>query len=147
VRSKVLRTEDATGNPLEIQSRRSRFLSVNAALQVDVWRQLFVSGSVLATRRSSGSNLRLLPDRFGQRLSTDELLSLGGIASGRAMSYYSEFGLGWRFTSGFLAEYVISTDYGVSAPSSTLLLRYTFCPAERISPPEPQAVRWRDTAR
>jgi hypothetical protein len=131
VRSKVLRTEDATGNLLENQSRNNRFLSVDAALQVDVWRHLFVSGSVLATRRSSGSNLILLPDRFGRRLTSDGLLSPGGIASDRTMSYYSEFGLGWRFNSGFLAEYVISTDYGVSAPTSTLLLRYTFRPAEK----------------
>jgi hypothetical protein len=124
-RSKNLRTEDATRNLLEDKRQGGHFTSVHAALQADVWRQLFVSGSLLVARQSFSSTFTLYPDRFG-RLTSSGLFSPNGIASDRAMSYYSEFGLGWRFTPQFLAQYVISTDYGFSTPSHTLLLRYTF---------------------
>jgi hypothetical protein len=130
-RSKILRAEDATGNPLEDQRQTNRFVSAHAALQADVWRQMFVSGSLQAIGRTFDSKLILSPDRFGRILTSDGLFLPGGLTSERTMSYYSEFGVGWRFNAGFLAQYVISTDYGLSTPSHTLLLRYTFHPGKR----------------
>ncbi len=130
-RSKIFRAEDATGNPLEDQRQTNRFVSAHAALQADVWRQMFVSGSLLAIGRTFDSKLTLSPDRFGRILTSDGLFSPGGLTSDRTMSYYSEFGVGWRFNAGFLAQYVVSADYGLSTPSHTLLLRYTFHPGKR----------------
>jgi hypothetical protein len=129
--SKLRRAEDATGNPLEDQRQTNRFLSIHTALQADVWRQMFVSGSLLSIRRIFDSTLTLSPDRFGRVLNSDGLFLPGGPTSDRTMSYYSEFGVGWRFNSGFLAQYVISTDYKLSTPSHRLLLRYTFHPVKR----------------
>ena len=45
--------------------------------------------------------------------------------------YYSDFSVGWRFSPRLLVEYVLSTDYGLTVPSHTLLLRYTFHPPEK----------------
>jgi len=128
-RSKNLRTEDATRNLLEDKRQGGHFASAHAALQADVWRQLFVSGSLLVARQWFSSNLTLYPDRFGRFLMSDGLFSPNGLD--RSMNYYSEFGAGWRFTPQFLAQYVLSTDYGFSTPSHTLLLRYTFRTGEK----------------
>ncbi len=130
-RSRLHRTEDSTGSVLESLRQNHRFVSAHAALQADVWRRMFVSGSLLGIHRRFDSNLSLFPDRFGRTLTGDGLPVPGGLASDRATSYYSEFGVGWRFNSRFLAQYVISTDYGLSKPSHTLLLRYTFHPKEK----------------
>jgi hypothetical protein len=130
-RSKNLRTEDATRNLLEDKRQDGHFVSIHAALQADVWRQLFVSASLLVARQSFGSNLTLYPDRFGRLLTSDGLFSPNALTSDRVMNYYSEFGAGWRFTPQFLAQYVLSTDYGFSTPSHTLLLRFTFRAAEK----------------
>jgi len=35
-------------------------------------------------------------------------------------------GAGWRFSRNLFAQYVYSTDYGASAATHTLMLRYTF---------------------
>ena len=130
-RAKNLRTEDATGSLVEDKRQGGHFVSANAALQGDVWRQLFVSGSFLVARQWFSSNLTLYADRFGRFLTSDGSLSPNGLTSDRAMNYYSEFSAGWRFTPQFLAQYVLSTDYGFSTPSHTLLLRYTFRTAEK----------------
>lgn len=127
-RSTLHRTEDSTGSLLGNLRQNNRFVSAHAAIQADVWRQMFVSGSLLGIRRRFDTNLSLFPDRFGRALTSDGLFVPGGLTSDRTMSYYSEFGVGWRFNSKFLAQYVISTDYGISTPSHTLLLRYTFHP-------------------
>ena len=127
-RSRLLRTEDVTGNLLEDQRQRNRFVSAHAALQADVWRQLFVSGSILRISRRADSNQTLFMDRFGRVLTSNGITIAGGPLSDQTGNSYSEFGVGWRFNSKFLAQYVISTDYGLSTPSHTLLLRYTFHP-------------------
>ena len=126
VQFKNLRIEQASGNPLESGRLHSQFVSVHTGAQADLWRKSFVSGSFLAIRPSSNSLTAFYPDRFGRLLTKDGLPSTDGPASDREMSYYSEFGFGWRFNPRFLAQYVLSTDYGFSAPSHTLLLRYTF---------------------
>jgi len=56
----------------------------------------------------------------------DGTFAPNGYTSNGSMSYYSEFGVGWRFNNNFLAEYVFSTDYGKTSPSHIFLLRYTF---------------------
>ncbi|MGE0129241.1 MAG: FecR domain-containing protein [Blastocatellales bacterium] len=120
------RFENATGNVLEEDGRRARFLSLHAGMQTDVWRNLFVGGSFLYLLQSRKDSLTLYPDRFGRRLTADGLTAPNGLTRDRFGNYYSNFSVGWRFTPNFLAAYVFSTDYGLNPPGHTLLLRYTF---------------------
>ncbi|HVS87091.1 MAG TPA: FecR domain-containing protein [Candidatus Acidoferrum sp.] len=122
----TMRTEDATGNILERNRRSSPFLSAHEAIQADVWRHLFVSGSLLTVRQTLSTNLALHQDRFGRLLTSDGTFAPNGLTRDRSTTYYSEFGAGWRFTDNFLAEYVFSTNYGVTQPSYVFLLRYSF---------------------
>ncbi|MDQ6653541.1 MAG: FecR domain-containing protein [Acidobacteriota bacterium] len=125
-RTRSLRGEDLTGNPLEHERQTARFLSLHAAVQTDVWRKLFVSGSLLSLTQSRVTDLNLFADRFGRRLTTDGLFAPDGRTRDRFTDYFSNFGVGWRFDRNFLAEYVFSTDFGQTSPRHTLLLRYTF---------------------
>jgi hypothetical protein len=122
----TMRTEDATGNLLERNRRSSPFLSAHEAIQGDVWRHLFVSGSLLTVRRTRSTNVSRYPDRFGRLLTTDGIFAPNGLTRDRTTRYYSEFGAGWRFTDDFLSEYMFSTNYGVTRPSHIFLLRYSF---------------------
>lgn len=92
---------------------------------------MFVTGSLLTTRQNFYQNLTLYPDRFGQLQTSDGTFAPNGYTSNGSMSYYSEFGVGWRFNDNFLAEYVFSTDYGKTSPSHVFLLRYTFHKRDR----------------
>ena len=121
-----LRKEDATGNPLERNHRTSPFFSAHTAVQADVWKNLFVTGSLLTTRQNFYRDLTVYPDRLGTLETADGIFAPNGYTSSGSMSYYSEFGAGWRFNNNFLAEYVFSTDYGKTTPSHVFLLRYTF---------------------
>lgn len=121
-----LRREDATGNLLENRADRSRFFSLHGGVQADLWRQLFVNTSFLAVTESHQSDVAVYPDRFGRFLTSSGLPASAGPTSGHSTTYFSDFGIGWRFSRNFLAQYVLSTDYGLTSPSHTLLLRYTF---------------------
>jgi hypothetical protein len=125
-RTLSLRREDATSNVLEEEHETSRFLSLHAAMQADIWRHLFLSGSVLSLTQSRVTDFHLFPDRFGRRLTADGLFSPDGRSRDRFTDYFSNFGVGWRFKPYLLAEYVLSTDFGQTSPRHTLLLRYTF---------------------
>ena len=120
----TVRTEDATGNLLERNRRSNPFLSVHEAVQADLWKRLFVSGSLLTVRQTRSTNLALYPDQFGRLLASDGTFAPNGVTSDRSTLYYSEFGVGWRFTDNFLAEYVFSTDYGATRASHVFLLQY-----------------------
>jgi len=122
----TMRTETVTGNILERNLRSSPFLSAHEAVQADVSRRMFVSGSLLTVRQTLSTNLGLYPDQFGRLLTSDGIFAPNGLTSDHSTIFYSEFGAGWRFTDNFLAEYVFSTDYGVTRPSHVLLLRYNF---------------------
>jgi hypothetical protein len=122
----TMRTEDATGNLLEHNHRSSPFLSAHEAIQAYVWRRLFVSGSLLTVRQTLSTNLTVYPDRFGRLLTSDGVFAPNGLTRDHSTLYYSEFGVGWRFTDNFLAEYVLSTNYGQTRPSHVFLLRYGF---------------------
>jgi hypothetical protein len=122
----TMRTEDATGNLLERNHRSSPFLSTHEAIQADIWRHWFVSGSLLTVRQTLSTDLALYPDRFGRLLTPDGIFAPNGVTRDHTTLYYSEFGAGWRFTDSFLAEYVLSTNYGMTRPSHVFLLRYSF---------------------
>jgi hypothetical protein len=76
-------------------------------------------------------DLTLYPDSLGRLLTSDGNFAPNGYTSNGSNSYYSEFGVGWRFNDALLAEYIFSTDYGRSRPSHVFLLRYSFHKGER----------------
>jgi hypothetical protein len=84
-------------------------------VQADVWRKLFVSGSILALHQQRGLT-SITPPNPVAGFTTRESFT----------NYYSDFGVGWRFTPNFIAQYVYATDYGRSVPGHILMLRYTF---------------------
>src|SRR5947209_514145 len=83
-----------------------RFASVHAAVQTTITRHLFATASYLNLWQCPGMELYPVAYPIG--------------------SHFSDFGAGWRFNRDFFAQYVYSNDYGFSAPSHTLMLRYTF---------------------
>jgi hypothetical protein len=101
-------------------------LSAHEAIQADIWRHWFVSGSLLTVRQTLSTDLALYPDRFGRLLTPDGIFAPNGVTRDHTTLYYSEFSAGWRFTDSFLAEYVLSTNYGMTRPSHVFLLRYSF---------------------
>ncbi len=62
---------DTNNSLLEAQQQHRRFWALHAAVQTDVWRGLFVSGSVLTVAQSNLTDLVLYPDRFGRRFTAD----------------------------------------------------------------------------
>jgi hypothetical protein len=124
------RHEIATTNPVENERKRASFLSLHAALQADISRRLFVSGSLLSITQSRVSDLTLFPDRFGRIMTSDGVFEPNGRTRDRFTDYFSNLGLGWRVNRNFLAEYIFSTDFGQTSPRHTLLLRYTFSRGE-----------------
>lgn len=127
------RSERATGNSLEDEKRKAFFLSLHGAVQADVWRRLFVSGSVLSVSQTRITDLMLYPDRFGDRLGSDGIFKPDGRTRDRFTDYFSNFGAGWRFTPNLLAEYIFSTDFGQTSSRHTILLRYSFNPGGKES--------------
>jgi hypothetical protein len=120
------RVEDGTGNSLERNRRSSPFFSAHTAVQADVWKKLFISGSLLTGRQNRYRDLILYPDHLGRLLSSDGAFAVNGHSSDSFTSYYSEFGVGWRFNNALLGEYILSTDYGQTQPGHIFLLRYSF---------------------
>ena len=124
------RLERATGNLLESEKERARFVSLHAAVQADVWRRSFLSASVLSVTQRQVTDLVLFPDRFGRRVTSDGGFIPNGRARDHFTDYFGNFGAGWRFNRNFLAEYILSTDFGQTSPRHTLMLRYTFSRGE-----------------
>jgi hypothetical protein len=120
------RREDATGNPLEDRRERERFTSGRLGIQTDLWRRSFVSASALAIWQTATTDLDLSPDLFGRRLTSLGLFEPDGRSRRNAMSAFSDFGAGWRFTPNLLAEYIFSINHNFGPPRHVILLRYTF---------------------
>ncbi|MGH9768463.1 MAG: FecR domain-containing protein [Blastocatellia bacterium] len=118
--------EDATGNLLEDEQRRARFASAHVGLQTDIWRQSFVSASVLAIRQAQTTDLKLYPDRFGRRMTSFGLVEPDGRTRQTITSSLSDFAAGWRFTPNLLAEYIFSVNRDLGPPRHVFMLRYTF---------------------
>jgi hypothetical protein len=130
-RARGLRREDFTGRRLEDEHQTARFLSLHGAAQADIWRRLFVSGSILSVTQSRATDLQLFPDSFGRPPFTNAIFVPESRSRDRFTDYFSNFGAGWRLTNSFLVEYVFSTDFGQTSPRHSLLLRYTFKPGGR----------------
>jgi hypothetical protein len=125
-RTNALRRAETTGNILEDERQRNRFLSLHGAAQSDLWRRLFASASILFLAQSRLADTALFTDRFGILPASDSSIAPSGRIRIGANNYFSNFGIGWRFTPNFLVEYIFSTDYGRNPASHTLLIRYSF---------------------
>jgi hypothetical protein len=112
---KVDRNENEVSivNLLERGNRRTLFISPHAAVQTDVWRNLFVSASIQMVNQSRTVDVRLFPDPL--RPARDSFTDV-----------YSNFGVGWRFKPNFIFQYIITTDYGKTSPRHAFHLRYSF---------------------
>jgi len=121
-----LRLEDATGDPLQNGAANGHFLSAHAAVQVNLTRRFFVSASLLNVWRAQHVNVALFPDQFGwTSVAQDSFFPLSPSAYQLAPRF-SDFGAGWSFSPKFFAQYLFTTDYGVTSSSHALMLRYTF---------------------
>lgn len=121
--------ERATGNPLERERTRLRFLSFQVGVQTDVWRNLFASASIFKMAQGRTEDHKLFPDRFGRVSDVNGLFVPDGIMKERFSDNYADFSFGWRITRSFLAEYILATglgSYAQRAPNHIFLLRYTF---------------------
>jgi hypothetical protein len=129
-RNAAARTEDSSFALLQNASANSRFVSTHVAVQVDATRKLFLTASFLNIWQNHNLNVDLFPDQFGNRtLVEDSFFPMSSAASVYAPRF-SDFGVGWRFTRDLFVQYVFSTDYGYTAGTHTLMLRYTFKPRE-----------------
>ena len=67
-----------------------------------------------------------------QTHTTDQSVFESGVfsTSRRTRNFYTDFytnyGIGWRFKPNFIFQYILTTDYGQTAPRHTFLLRWTF---------------------
>ncbi|HEV8159182.1 MAG TPA: hypothetical protein VGP58_09135, partial [Pyrinomonadaceae bacterium] len=126
IRNKSNRYEDLTGNLLETRAGDSGFLSAQAVVQTDVWRNLFVSASILSLSQSGSTDSRLFADRFGRRLNSAGIVTPDGIMKSFDQNFYSNYSIGWRFKPNFIFQYTLTTDYGQSNLRHSFLFRYDF---------------------
>jgi hypothetical protein len=125
-RTQAARTENATGVLLQNGTANGHFVSMHGAVQADLTRRLFVSASLLNVWQCHELSVNLFPDRYGQSTLVQDSFFPFTPAAFQSGSRFSDFGVGWRFSPNFFAQYLYSTDYGVSSGSHTLMLRYTF---------------------
>ena len=102
---------------METERQRARFLSLHAAVQTDVWKNLFVSASLLSLTQSRTTDAIVFDDG---------LFSTSKHTRNFYTDFYSNYSVGWRFKPNFIFQYILTTDYGQTSPRHTFLLRYTF---------------------
>jgi hypothetical protein len=120
------RAESAGGLLLQAGNQNSRFVSANLGMQTNLSRHLFVNASYLYIGQANGLNQLIYPDSLGNTtMISDPFLPL--TATGyQPPRNSSDFGVGWRFSNGLVAQYMFSTSYGVDSSSHTLMLLYIF---------------------
>jgi FecR protein len=116
--------ESVIGNLLEDSRGHMHYLSSHAALQTDIWRSMFASASILSVTQASQS--QLMAGRIEPLLTSVGQGVPKGMSRNHFTDYSSDFGIGWRFSPSFLAQYIYSTDYGLTSPRHTLMLRHSF---------------------
>ena len=117
----ALRTDDRTFRLLQNSGGSNRFVSLHGAVQHDLTRRLFLSGSFLQVWQSNALNVALFGNAIPVSDSFFTLTPLTGIGT-----RFSDYGIGWRFTPNLWVQYIYSTDYGATPATHSLMLRYTF---------------------
>jgi FecR protein len=116
--------------PGSIRSLRGTSVSGHAAVQTNLWRNLFLSASNITTVRSDLFNERFLSYNHVST-SSDGTPVYESVESyirykTKDKSYLSNIGLGWRFKPNFTAEYLYSIDHRYRDNSHSFKIRYTF---------------------
>ena len=120
------RFEDATGNLLQNESANGHFFSTNAAIQRDLTKRLFVSASYMNVWHRQRLSVDSFPDQTGGTSIVQDSFFPVAPNAYQLASHFSDFGIGWRFSENLFAQYLFSTDFGVTSPSHAIMLRYTF---------------------
>jgi FecR-like protein len=100
-------------NPVHEQGN---FLSGHGMIQMNPWRNLFVSASSLTTFYKG-----LITYTY-----TDQSFGRSDTSSIKEKNYLTNFGVGWRFASNLIGEYQLALDHTNRRPSHSIMLRYTF---------------------
>jgi hypothetical protein len=107
----------SSSSPSSSRSVRGNSVSAHAAVQSNLWRNLFLSFSSLTTIRR---DLVMINYNYNGKVysSNDTYKDVRPLSS---------VGLGWKFTPNLITEYLFSMDYRYrSVPSHSIKLRYTF---------------------
>ncbi len=129
-RTWAARTEDTSLALLQNAVANSHFVSTHLAMQVEATRKLFFTASFLNIWQKHDLKVDLFPDQFGNRTLVEDSFFPMSSAAGQYVPRFSDLGVGWRFTRDLFAQYVYSTNFGATAGTHTLMLRYTFKPRE-----------------
>jgi len=122
--TKQIQAASDMGNMSSSSRNRLLFYSAHVAVQADLWRKLFASASLLSlTQTSQNQTISVFLEPFLDGGSQNVFNQFTG---NHLTINSSDFGVGWRFSHGFLAEYIYSTDYGLTPSRHTLLLRHNF---------------------
>ena len=117
----ALRLENATSRLVQNGQGDDHFVSLHLAIQADLSRHLFVSGSLLAVSQTRHTEFSV---SGGNAPLGDSFFPIPATRY-QAVGKYSDYGLGWRFSPSLFVQYLYSTDYGYTAGTHTIMLRYT----------------------
>lgn len=118
------RTEDATGNLLQNEVANGHLWSTHVAVQRNIWHRFFVTASFLNIWYTQHQRVDAFPDQSGNiSLVQDAFFPVSPEAYLFAPRF-SDFGVGWRPSPAVMIEYLFTTDYGVTASTHTIMLRY-----------------------
>ena len=119
------RYENTTNALVQKGQGDSRFASFHGAVQADLSRHLFVTASTLAVLQSRSSTVAAFPDPFGNRGAIGDSFFPIPANPYQSVGKYSDFGIGWRVSPDLFLQYLYSTDYGYTAATHTIMMRYT----------------------
>lgn len=122
------RGQDLTGQTLQTDRSDSQFVSAHIALQTDLTRHLFLTASYMNVWQSHSQAISVFADSFGGLTPLNTPFFSLAAPAYQSNGHYSDFGAGWRFRPDLFVQYVYSTDYGRTAASHMVMLRYTFHP-------------------
>jgi hypothetical protein len=126
--SNIGAVRNQAGNSLLLQNgtANSHFESLHLAVQREIGSRFFVLASFVNVWQGSALSYSVFPAGGGTAQPVSD--SLFSTSPGFYLSppHVSDFGGGMRLSKDLLAQYIFSTDYGFSASSHTLMLRYTF---------------------
>jgi len=120
------RAADSNGAILQNGDANSHFLSIHTAIQTDLSHRLFVSASFMNVWHAQQLNVNLFPDAGGMTSVVQDSFFPVSPSAYQLATHFSDFGLGWRFSPDLFVQYLFTTNYDVTAPSHSLMLRYTF---------------------
>jgi len=118
-------------SPGSLRAVQGTSVSAHAAVQTNLWRGLYLSGSSIRTVRGDLIYDPTLTSSFLYTNSDGFPVSESKVSYQpykiKDVSQMSNFGLGWRFKPNFIAEYLYSMDHNYGGTRShSLKIRYTF---------------------